>query len=166
PAAPARSPRRRPPEPGPPRRAAGWVRERLGPPSRLRHYAVGGHAAGPALLADYAFLGQGLLDLYEATQETRWREAAAALADAAVTRAWDVAAGGFSGAEAQPGLRLRPKPAQDRALPAANGAMAELLLRLGRGSGQQRYTELGLKTLQAFRKEVEADPEGCATLRA
>jgi uncharacterized protein YyaL (SSP411 family) len=148
------------------RRAAGSVLERLGPAAKLRHYAVGGQAAGSALLADYAFLGEGLLDLYEATRETRWRDEAAALADAAVARLWDVAGGGFFGAESQPGLRNRPKPAQDRALPSPNGTMAALLLRLGRATGQQRYTALGLSTLQAFQAEVARDPEACATLKA
>jgi uncharacterized protein YyaL (SSP411 family) len=149
------------------RRAASAVLERLGPTRSLRHYAVGGEARGSASLEDYAFLAEGLLDLHVATGEPRWRDEAASLADAAVRRFWDVNAGGFFATDSQHApLPARLKPAQDGPLPSANGVMAAVLLRLGERTGQQRFTQLGRKTLAAFQADADRDPESFGTLAA
>jgi uncharacterized protein YyaL (SSP411 family) len=137
------------------RRAAQALLERLGPAARLRHYAVGKETHGSANLADYAYLAEGLLDLHEATGELRWRVQAAALADAAVTRFWDVDGGGFFATDAQHlPLPVRLKTARDGPLPAPNGVMAAVLIRLGRLQGEERFTQLGRKTLAAFSGET------------
>lgn len=149
------------------RRTAGSVLERLGPARTLRHYAVGGEARGSASLEDYAYLAEGLLDLHEATKEARWREEASALADAAVTRFWDVSRGGFFATDGQHApVPLRLKPALDGPLPSANGVMAAVLLRLGQLTGQERFTRLGGKTLEAFPREAARTGKGGETLRA
>jgi uncharacterized protein YyaL (SSP411 family) len=147
------------------RRAAQALLERLGPPARLRHHAVGSQTHGSASLADYAYLAEGLLDLHEATDEVRWRVEAAALADAAVRRFWDVDGGGFFATDAQHvPLPVRLKTARDGALPAPNGVMAAVLIRLGRLQGEDRFMQLGRKTLAAFSRET--GNEGADTLAA
>lgn len=148
------------------RRAADTVLTRLGPPSSLRH-SLGAHAAGgPATLADYAYLAEGLLDLEAATGERRWRDTAEALVDAALMRLWDPAAGGFRGgpSPAVPALTLRS--GRDTDLPAPNAVMAGVLVRLGTLTGQARYPRLALRTLEAFAPEAERDPRAAATLIA
>jgi uncharacterized protein YyaL (SSP411 family) len=147
------------------RRAAQTILERLGPASGLRHYSVGSEGRGSASLADYAYLAEGLLDLHEATGEARWLEAAISLADGAVTRFWDVDRGGFFATDAQHlPLPVRLKTGRDGILPAPNGVMAAVLLRLGRRTGQDRFTQLGRKTLGAFAREDGA--AGFDTIRA
>ena len=48
---------------------------------RLRRAFLDGAAGVPAFLDDHAFLAQGLLDLYEATFDVRWLEAAVELSE-------------------------------------------------------------------------------------
>jgi uncharacterized protein YyaL (SSP411 family) len=146
------------------RRAADAVMTRLGPASALRHSAGPGASSTPAVLEDYAYLAQGMLDLSVATGEAQWRAQAVALADAAVSRLWDVAQGGFFETDERGLLPLRPRHARDGDLPSGNAVMADVLFRLGQATGEVRYTRMGEKTLEAFAEELAADPAGTATL--
>jgi uncharacterized protein YyaL (SSP411 family) len=60
----------------------------------LRRYRDG-EAGLPAYLEDYAFLADGLLDLFDATGEARYHESARRLADTLLDRFWDPDEGGF-----------------------------------------------------------------------
>ncbi len=147
------------------RRAAGVLLERVGPPGLLRHYSLGSATQGSADLADYAYLAEGLVDLSEATGETRWRETAAALVDAAILRFWDATRGGFYLTDA----RHLPLPGRlidggDADLPSPNGVMATVLLRLGHTMDVAKYRELGRRTINAFRFEMEHEPGSTPTL--
>jgi uncharacterized protein len=147
------------------RRAAGAILERLGPARSLRHDATGSETHGVAFLQDYAYLAEGLLDLHEATGEKRWCVEAAALADAAVSRLWDMRAGGFFSADVSYGP-LRGKTARDVELPSGNGVMVSVLARLARLTGESRYESLARKTLDSFRADFDLDPRGMETLAA
>ncbi len=83
------------------------------PPPALRRLSAGGSPRGAALLADHAFLAEGLLDLAEAAGEARWRDEAAALAEAALRRFGDPAGGFFEGEAAHEPLPARPRSAYD-----------------------------------------------------
>ena len=85
----------------------------------------------PGYLDDYAFLANGCIDLYEATFEPRWLEAADALAQEMADRFWDGQAAGFYFTEAdQSDLLVRTKPTYDGAEPSGNAVAAVVLLRL------------------------------------
>jgi uncharacterized protein YyaL (SSP411 family) len=139
------------------RRAATAVLERLGPVPTLRHEAIGTAARGAADLEDYAYLAEGLLDLYGATGEEHWCHEAQALADTAVSRLWDVQGGGFFGSEGTPGAP-RQKSARDGALPSANGVMVSVLFRLSRSTGEARYAALARRTIAAFAADRQDSP--------
>jgi uncharacterized protein YyaL (SSP411 family) len=145
--------------------AAMRVKERLGQPESLRHSVRGTTAGGSALLEDYAYLADGLLDLHDATGDSRWLAEAAALAEAAIGRFADPAGGGFFATDAahQP-FPVRLKPAFDGPLPSGNGVMARVLLRLARATGQARYRDLARATVDAFRGNLQRAPRGMETL--
>jgi uncharacterized protein len=147
--------------------AAARVQERLGPAAALRHSVRGTRTGGSALLEDYAYLADGLLDLHDATGEPRWQTEAAALAEAAIGRFADTAGGGFFATDAahEP-FPVRLKPAFDGPLPSANGVMARVLLRLGRDTGQAHHRELARATIDAFRGNLQRAPRGMETLVA
>ena len=65
-------------------------------------------------LEDYAFVVRGLLDLYEASQESAWLEWALRLQDTQDRLFWDSRGGGYfcSEAELGAGLPLRLKDGQ------------------------------------------------------
>ncbi len=101
---------------------------------------VGSRAAQPALLEDYALLGEGLIALYDASADPRWLARARELAAALWERFADPEGGGLfmGGARADTPLMARPKDLSDGAMPSATSAALHLLAAL-----DQRTDDLG-----------------------
>jgi uncharacterized protein YyaL (SSP411 family) len=97
---------------------------------RLPRYLLDGAPRAQACLDDYAFLIAGLLDLYEATGETRWLRDAIALQGTLDARFADPAGGYFQTADDQEALLTREKPDYDGAEPSGNSVAYLNLLRL------------------------------------
>jgi uncharacterized protein YyaL (SSP411 family) len=86
------------------------------------------------LLQDYAYLCNGLIDLYEATFDTAWIRWALALSRGAVARF--CADGAFYQTEAgQADLIHRPRDLMDAGTPSGEGLMVRALLRLASWTG-------------------------------
>ena len=118
-----------------------------------------GHAHLNAYHEDYAYLGLGLLDLFEATMELRWLEAARQLAEEMRARFWDpVGRGFFFTSEDHEALLARIKNPTDNATPSGNSVAVKLLLRLGHLSGEAAYRTLALETLEAFAPSLARHP--------
>ncbi|NKB66037.1 MAG: DUF255 domain-containing protein [Candidatus Latescibacteria bacterium] len=113
-----------------------------------------------AYLEDYAFLAQGLLQLYRATDEPRWLHQGQRLADAMVERFWDQTDHGFFFVEGGGDLIVRSKNAQDAALPSANAVATHVLLELAQLTGQASYHQRAGETLFAFGGVMHASPAG------
>ena len=97
-----------------------------------------GEAAIGAFLDDYAFLAQALLDLFEATSETRYLEIARNLAVEGFARFEDHEDGGFFSTEQNaPDLLLRVKDDYDGAEPSGNSVATDVLLRLAHLAGDE-----------------------------
>ena len=91
---------------------------------------------------DYAFLIQGLLDLYVATFEIGWLQWAVDLQGIMDHLFWDEAGGGyFSSAEGDPHLLIRMKEDYDGAEPSANSVAALNLLRFSRMLGDDNASK-------------------------
>jgi uncharacterized protein YyaL (SSP411 family) len=94
-------------------------------------------------LADYAYLANGLLDLYAADGDVRWPTEAAALADVVQQHFADGEAGWYFTSDDHEELITRPRDLFDGALPSSNGVMTEVLGRLYELTGdddlRQRY---------------------------
>jgi uncharacterized protein YyaL (SSP411 family) len=96
----------------------------------LPHQITRGVASGPAFLDDYAFLADGLVELYMATTDARWLSAARDIANRMVEVFGDKAPGyWFSGVSSD--LLARTKPALDNATPSPNGVALRVLLAVG-----------------------------------
>jgi uncharacterized protein YyaL (SSP411 family) len=110
---------------------------------------------------DYAFLIQGLLDLYETTFDPSWIEWAVHLQERQDELFWDVKAGGYfstSGKDAS--ILLRPKEVYDGAEPSANSVSALNLLRLSSMLGRADWRDRARMTLRAFGQQLLQDPSG------
>lgn len=143
--------------------AAAVARARLGGATSLVRFEGG--PAGGAFLEDHAALLVGFLELFETTDDVRWRGEAQALAEAAIGRFSDVAAGGFFLTDAaHDPLPVRIKHAFDGARPSANGALALALARLARATGEPRYADLARRTVEAFLGDLQRAPRGMLTL--
>jgi uncharacterized protein YyaL (SSP411 family) len=117
--------------------------------------------AAPGFAEDYAFLIQGLLDLYEATGAIRWLQWADKLQDAMDAAFWDSEGGGyFSSPAGDPHLLVRMKEDYDGAEPAANSVAALNLLRLDAMlDGEARATR-ARDTIDAFGAQLSRAPQG------
>ncbi len=120
------------------------------PEGRLLHVYKDGRARFPAYLDDYACLIDGLIDVWHATFDVRWIEAACTLADAMIAHFFDAEGGGFFfTADDHETLIARNKDVQDNATPSGNGMAACALLRLARLTGRSHYEEKAVGTLEA-----------------
>jgi uncharacterized protein YyaL (SSP411 family) len=112
------------------------------------------------LLAGYANLCAGTLDLYEATLEPAHLEFAAALADSMLAKFYDATNGGFydSAADARE-LILRCKDDYDGAEPSGNSVAVLALLRLAAITGRKEWAEAAEKTLRLLAPRLHELPQ-------
>ena len=100
-------------------------------------------------LEDYAFLGEGLLTLFETTGELEWFEAAVELTDKMIEEFWDNEEGGFFfTGKSHEALIVRSKDYFDNATPSGNSVAAELLLRLATLTENDDYKRRALTVLR------------------
>jgi uncharacterized protein YyaL (SSP411 family) len=108
---------------------------------------------------DYAFLIQGLLDLYAADFNPGHLQWAEALQQTEDSLFWDQAGGGyFDTAGADPNLLLRSKTDEDGAEPSANSVSALNLARLGQILDNAADTERALQVTQAAESTLRRAP--------
>ena len=121
----------------------------------LRRFA-GGQAALAGTLEDYAFLVQGLVDLFEAASDPHWLAEASRLARQMVADFEDKASGGFFFTVEDEPARL--KESYDGPTPSGNSVAAQALVRLSELTGDGRLRKLAEGALRAFAKEVGERP--------
>ncbi|HEU5313818.1 MAG TPA: thioredoxin domain-containing protein, partial [Candidatus Udaeobacter sp.] len=100
---------------------------------------------------DYAFVIQGLLDLYEASFDIEWLKFAAQLQETQDRLFFDEKSGGyFSTSGKDENVFLRMKDDNDGAEPAASSVAALNLLRLSQFRDDKETAERARKTIDAF----------------
>jgi hypothetical protein len=144
------------------RRAADFLLAAMRAPdgSLLRRYRQGEAAIG-GMLDDYAFLVQGLIDLYESTFEFRYLEQAIALTDEQRARFEDSDGGGFFASAQEDAARLnRIKDDYDGAEPSGNSVALLNLLRLHRITGRNDLLNSARNLIRAFSSRLAASAFG------
>ncbi len=118
-----------------------------------------GEAGLPAHLEDYAFAVWGLIDLYEASFDARYLQAAAELNDVMLKHFWDEEGGGlFLTADDGEKLLVRSKEVYDGAIPSGNSVAALNLVRLARMTGKMEYEKKADALIRAFSASVSKGP--------
>ncbi len=118
-----------------------------------------------ARLEDYAYLIEGLLDLYACDYSPSTLEFALKLQETQIEKFWDAARGAFYFTDGQdPNLLVRTMEGMDGALPNANGVSALNLLRFGELDLRENWHEDGLKVLRAFSRLVVEYPTAFAQI--
>jgi len=146
-------------------RAAELVLGRMVKGGRLQRSWLAGAAGVPAFLDDHAFLAQGLLDLYEATFEARWLEAALDLSERTEALFGDPKGGGwFTTAEDHERLLAREKPTHDGAEPSGASVAALNALRLSAFTADDRWRSIGDRALRHHAGALEAQPLALAEM--
>ncbi len=98
-----------------------------------------GRAQLNAYLEDYAYLAEGLIELYQTTFDEQWFLAARALCDAILRRFRDPDGGFFDTSDDHETLITRPKDTQDNAVPSGGAMAATVLGRMHALTGDHRY---------------------------
>ena len=144
------------------RKAADFCLDQLRLPSGrlLKRWRLG-KAGLPAHLEDYAFLAQGLLDLYETTHDFQYALQAKELIDLTHDLFEDHQTGGFFlTAEDGENLLIRPKEIYDGAIPSGNSVMAVNLARIWKMTGDEHYKNSLNQSFSAFSGFVNSNPSG------
>jgi uncharacterized protein YyaL (SSP411 family) len=124
----------------------------------LYHRYAKGETAVEGFLDDYAFLVYGLIELYEATLEDKYLQAAAELTKSMTAKFWDNKNGGFyqtQEATAMPKM----KQLYDGAAPSGNSVALYDLLWLSRLINEPPYDAMAAQMIKTFAREVEGMPE-------
>jgi uncharacterized protein len=142
-------------------KAADFIRQKLyqsDSKTLLRSYREGASNVN-GFASDYAFLIQGLLDLYEASFDVGRIEWAMNLQRRQDELFGDAdQAGYFSTTGGDANVLLRMKEADDTAEPSPNSVTALNLLRIGYMLDRNDARQRAKKTMQAFAKEIENAP--------
>ena len=130
-------------------RNAEFVLREMRADGRLLRTWKGGRAKLKGYLEDYAMVAAALVELYQATLERRWLDAARGLADDMLRLFWDDGVQGFydTGADHEP-LIVRPRNLYDNAVPCGSSVAIETLLRLAVLTGEATYESRALAALR------------------
>jgi uncharacterized protein len=125
----------------------------------LYHRYAKGEKAVEGMLDDYTFLAFGLIDLYEATFEDKYLQAAANLSKTMIEKFWDHENGGFFLTQTSQANLPKIKQLYDGAVPSGNSAAIQVLLRLSRLINEPKYEQMAVQMTQVFAEELEGTPD-------
>ena len=142
---------------------AAWfiLRHMLTDSGRLLHTYKAGRARFVGYQDDYAFLCCGLLDLYEASFDPAWLDAAETFTETMLDEFWDPAEGGFffSG-KSNEEMIVRSKNPYDNATPSGNSMAVMSLMRLGTILDRPDLRKKAEQTLKLFEPMLREMPSG------
>lgn len=112
-------------------------------------------------IEDYANLADGLIELYQASGESAYLSAAKDLADTMIVEFWDEENGGFYfTSNHHEELIVRSKDFFDNATPSGNSVAADVLLKLARLYGEERYERFASTVLRLAAPQIRRFPSG------
>jgi uncharacterized protein YyaL (SSP411 family) len=142
-------------------RNADFLLDQLQRDGRLLRTWKDGRAKLNAYIEDYANLADGLIALYQASGKTRYLHEARRLGDLMITEFWDEESGGFFFTSSDhEELIVRNKDFYDNATPSGNSAAADVLLRLAKFFGDEKYERFGSTVLRLASPQVRRHPQG------
>jgi hypothetical protein len=126
----------------------------------LYHRYRDGEVSFKGNIDDYAFMVWGLIELYEASFETKYLEEALNLTNYAVEHFWDKENGGFyfTPDNTDEELIIRQKEVYDGAYPSGNSVMLYNLARLSKMTGKTEFEKYAEKETEVFSFDVQRMP--------
>lgn len=124
----------------------------------LWHCWKDNQATVPGFLDDYAWLGEGLLSLYEACGQEIYFEKACALAERALEDFAEAGGGFFETSARHSHVLLRHRSQQDGSVPGSQAIMAMLLARLSFHLERPEYRSRALDVLASMGKLLRQSP--------
>jgi len=140
------------------RNLAGFLTKEMIIEGRLMRSWRRGQARVLGYLEDYASLGLGLLELYQADFHPVWFETAFGLGEEILTRFRDSQGGFFDTGSDHESLFRRPKTLQDTPTPSGSALATALFLRLHALTGEPKYLEPAEETLYEMQHACAEHP--------
>ncbi len=145
-------------------RCANFILDTLIHDDRLMRYYRNGKVVGMGVLDDYAFLAMGLIDLYQATFDAGWVASAKKLTQQMIKLFSDEDGGFYLTGKDAEHLFLCSKSAYDSGIPSGNSVAALVLLKLGRLTMEQHFTERAKQLLYAYSGQLIQSPASLGTM--
>lgn len=142
-------------------RNAAFLRSTMWDPAAksLTHRWRAGGKDSAQVCNSYAYVLQGVLDLYQASLDPQWLSWAVELAEGAVRTFYDKEHGGFfQNGPDDATVIMRLKEDYDDAEPSGNSVMVGALLQLSAITDQARWREIAEKTLKFFAPKLAENP--------
>ncbi len=143
------------------KRNAEFILSQLEKDGRLLRTWKEGSAKLNGYLEDYANVADGLVVLYQASGDVGYLTEAKRLADLMITEFWDGDNGGFFfTSNDHEELVVRNKDFYDNATPSGNSVAADVLLRLAKLTGEERYERFAVTVLRLAASQIARHPQG------
>jgi uncharacterized protein YyaL (SSP411 family) len=143
------------------RRNADFLMSNMEVDGRLRRTWKDGRARLNAYLEDYANFTDGLLELFQVSGEFRYLTTAKRLVSTMIDKFWDNDDGAFYFTSSDhEELIVRNKDFTDNATPSGNSVAADVLLKLSRITGDERYERYATKILEMISYQARRYPQG------
>lgn len=143
------------------RKNADFILENLQKDGYLLRTWKDGKAKLNAYLEDYANFADGLTELFQVSGEIKYLREAKRLADMLITEFWDEESGGFFfTANNHEELLVRKKDYFDNATPSGNSVAADVLLKLAKLTGEEKYERFAVTVLRLVSAQVRRYPNG------
>ena len=143
------------------KRNAEFILTELQRDGRLLRTWKEGRAKLNGYLDDYANVAAGLVDLYTVTGDIRYLSQVKRLCDLMITEFWDDEHGGFYfTSNDHEDLVVRNKDLYDNATPSGNSVAADVMLRLARLIGDERYERFAVTVLRLMASQIKRHPQG------
>lgn len=117
--------------------------------------------------ADYAYLAQAMLALFDVTGDDAWMTRTVEIIDVMNAEFWDTEQGGYFMGSVRAGgaaLPSRPKDLFDNAVATGNSIALQVLSRMWHRTGENQYRERAEKLLNAFATNLEQGASAYAYL--
>ncbi len=140
---------------------AGFILRELQMDGRLVRTWKEGKAKLNGYVEDYANVADGLVELFQVTGDAEYLSEAKRLADVMITEFWDAECGGFfftSNDHEQ--LVVRNKDLYDNATPSGNSVAADVLLKLAKLTGEDKYERFAVTVLRLTASQIRRHPQG------
>jgi uncharacterized protein YyaL (SSP411 family) len=142
------------------KRNADFILENLQSGGYLLRTYKDGQAKLNAYLEDYANFADGLIELYQVSGETKYLLEAKRLAELMITEFWDENSGAFYfTANNHEELLLRSKDFYDNATPSGNSVAADVLLKLSKFLGDDKYEKFAVTVLRLVAPQIRKFPQ-------
>ncbi len=119
-----------------------------------------GEAKLNGYLEDYAYLIEGLLELYQTTFDSKWFAAAQELAEIMIEHYADSDGTFFDTSDDHETLITRPRDLQDNATPSGNAMAVTALLKLAGFTNDLRYVDIAHQALAQMQSMLSQYPLG------